>query len=186
MALRGRDDDGARRLRGTVIYRLLPEFRIQFHGVIGQQARLIDVGLLRKALRDRKHQPGRGNRHPDQVPKLDHANLFSLARIYHRLPNHWHHQISGMPRTQAIRVCRWNALNFCQSQIARKCPESLTSARATAASHRTRRPTCRRRRTNGLRTTTGAAPAAAVFAPDASMIAAPGLYLAAEYPIGPR
>src|SRR5450759_1926758 len=91
-----------------------------------------------------------------------------------------------MTRTQAIRVCRWNALNFCQSQIIRKCPESLTSARATAASHRTRWPPCRRRRAKGLRTTTGAAPAAAAFAPGASMIAAPGLDLAAEYPIGPR
>ena len=66
----------------------VPLVRIQFHGVIGQEPRLIDVGLLCKALRDRKHQPGRGNHHPDQVPKLDHANLFSLARIYHRLPNH--------------------------------------------------------------------------------------------------
>ena len=91
-----------------------------------------------------------------------------------------------MTRRQAIRVCRWNALNFCQLQIAKKCPESLTSARATAASHRTRRPPRRRRRAKGLRTTTGAAPAVAVFAPDASMIAAPGLDLAAEHPIGPR
>src|SRR5665647_2605724 len=91
-----------------------------------------------------------------------------------------------MTRRQAIRVCRWNALNFCQLQIAKKCPQSLTSARATAASHRKRWPPCRRRRAKGRRTTTGAAPAAAAFAPDASVIAAPGLYLAAEYPIGPR
>src|ERR1019366_9853016 len=91
-----------------------------------------------------------------------------------------------MTRRQAIRVCRWNALNCCQLQIAKKGPESLTSARATAASHRKRWPPCRRRRAKGRRTTTGAAPAAAVFARLASMIAAPGLDLAAEYPIGPR
>jgi hypothetical protein len=36
---------------------------------------------LRKAWRNRKHQAGRGDRHPDQVPKLDHAKLSSLARL---------------------------------------------------------------------------------------------------------
>src|SRR5229473_2407594 len=46
-------------------------------------------------------------------------------------------------------------------------------------------PPWRRRRARALRTTTGVAPAVAGFAPSASMVAAPGPDLAAEYPIGP-
>src|SRR5260370_40824621 len=52
VALRGRGDDGARRFRRTVVHRLLPEFRIQFHGIIGQTSRLVaDVRLPGMALR---------------------------------------------------------------------------------------------------------------------------------------
>src|ERR1700756_3628433 len=81
MALRGRDDDGAGRFGGAVEHHLLPVFGVQLYGIIRQQARLVaDIGLLRKALRGRKHQAGRRNRHPDQVPKLRHAWLSSLAR----------------------------------------------------------------------------------------------------------
>src|SRR6266404_3541231 len=51
MALRRRDDDGTGRLRGAVVHRLLPEFRIQFHGIIGQKPGLIaDIRLLRETL----------------------------------------------------------------------------------------------------------------------------------------
>src|SRR3954454_12813648 len=80
MALGGRDDNRARRLRGAVKHCRTPELRIQFHGIVGQKSRLIaDVRILRIALRDRKHQTGEDSRHPDQVPKLDHAKLSSLA-----------------------------------------------------------------------------------------------------------
>src|SRR3984957_3947795 len=91
MALRGRDDDGARRLGGAVIDRLLAEFRRQLHGVVGQKSGLIaHVRLLGKAVRGRKHQAGRDRHHPNQMAKLDHANLSSRVppSLYHRLPTH--------------------------------------------------------------------------------------------------
>ena len=53
MALGGLDDDGARRLIGAVEHGRLPEFRIQLHGIIGDQSWLVsDVRLsqLRLAL----------------------------------------------------------------------------------------------------------------------------------------
>src|SRR6476660_3225442 len=82
MALGGLDDDGSRRLIGAVEHRRLPEFRIQLHGIIGDQSWLVaDVRLsqLRLALRGRKHQSNSGNYHPDQAPKLSHP-IFSFWR----------------------------------------------------------------------------------------------------------
>src|ERR1700704_6244187 len=189
MALSGRDDDRAWRLRRAIEHRRTPEFRVQFHGVVRQKSRLVaDIRLLCGALRDRKHETGRGNNHPDQVPKFGHPRLSrsDAAECLRCLPNRWNHQISGMARWQAIRRSRWNAFNFRQLPMAWECPESLTSARAIASRNRIRGRRCRPRRAKVGQTTTGAAPAVAAFAPDASMIAAFGPYLAAEYPIGPR
>src|SRR3954451_16976121 len=76
MALRGRDDDRARRLRRAIEHRRTPEFRVQFHGVVRQKSRLVAaIRLLCVALRDRKDEAGRGNNHPDQVPKFGHPRL---------------------------------------------------------------------------------------------------------------
>src|ERR1700704_3842111 len=76
MALRGRDDDRARRLRRAIEHRRTLEFRVQFHGVVRQKSRLVaDIRLLCVALRDRKDEAGRGNNHPDQVPKFGHPRL---------------------------------------------------------------------------------------------------------------
>src|SRR5882724_1550220 len=75
MALRGLDDDGAGRLGGTIKHRGAPVFRVQLDRVVRQKSRLVtDIGFLSKALRDRKHQTGCGNYHPDQVPKFRHKN----------------------------------------------------------------------------------------------------------------
>src|ERR1700677_3536332 len=60
------------------------------------------------------------------------------------------------------------------------------SARSIAAARTTRWRPRRRRRARGLRTTTGAPPAVVFWAAEALMIAAPGSYLAAKHPIGPR
>src|SRR5207344_1053137 len=68
MALGGLDDYGARRLIGAVEHRRLPVFRIQLHGIVGDQSWLVaDVRLsqLRLALRGRKYQSNSGNYHPD-------------------------------------------------------------------------------------------------------------------------
>src|ERR1700704_3956378 len=64
--------------------------------------------------------------------------------------------------------------------------QGLTSGQSTASSQRLRCRRRRPRRAKGRQTTRGAAPAVAVLAAPASMIAAPGSHLAAEYPIGPR
>ena len=46
MALGGDDDDGARRFVGAIEHRRLPEFRIEFDGVVGDKSRLVaDIGL---------------------------------------------------------------------------------------------------------------------------------------------
>src|SRR4051794_38922366 len=70
-------------------------------------------------------------------------------------------------------------------QIETMVPESLTSARAIASSHRIRCRPCRPRRAKARQTTTGAGPTGAAFASPSSMIAALGSHLAAEHPIGP-
>src|SRR4051794_34153308 len=78
MALRSGYDDGARCLRGAVVHRLLPVFRIQFHGIVGQKSGLVaDVWLLREANRSRKRQAGSGNNGPGQVTKIEHAKPLS-------------------------------------------------------------------------------------------------------------
>src|SRR3954451_22971582 len=61
-----------------------------------------------------------------------------------------------------------------------------TAARSTALFHMRRWQPCRRRRATARRTITGAAAAARVFAPAASMVAALRLDLAAKHVIGPR
>src|SRR5664279_6292095 len=78
MPLRGRDDDGARRLVGAIEHGRFPVFRIQLHGVVGNQPRLVaDVGFLGEARRDRNQQPGGGEQGPDQGAKLRHSELSS-------------------------------------------------------------------------------------------------------------
>ena len=61
------------------------------HGVSAKElerakSRLIaDIGVLRKARRDRKHQSGGGNHHPDRVTKFRHRALHVGVQ-----PNHAH------------------------------------------------------------------------------------------------
>jgi hypothetical protein len=71
MTLGRDDDDGARRFVGAIEHRRLPELRIEFDGVVGDQPRLVaDVGLarLRLAVRSQKDQTACSDQHPDQVP----------------------------------------------------------------------------------------------------------------------
>src|SRR3979411_2383328 len=146
MALSGRDDDRARRLRREIEQRRAPEFRVQFHGVVRQKSRLVaDIRLLCGALRDRKDETGRGNSHPDQVPKFGHPRLppLGLCRVFTLFAKSLDHQISGTARWQAIRRSRWKALNFRQLPMAWECRESLTSARAIASRHRIQWRRCR-------------------------------------------
>src|SRR6185312_14098033 len=63
--------------------------------------------------------------------------------------------------------------------------ENLSSAPAKASNRKTRWPRCRRRPARARQTTAGAAPAAPVWVPAASMVAASVRDLAAENPIGP-
>src|SRR4051794_4908546 len=72
-------------------------------------------------------------------------------------------------------------------RVRRLCPPyGSTAARSTALFHMRRWRPCRRRRATARRTITGAAAAARVFAPAASMVAALRLDLAAKHVIGPR
>src|SRR5258707_13894621 len=140
-------------------------------------------------------------------PAAGHGSARPKASVQQRQsPSRSGAEISSsriLPPFDAARVCTWFANSLepsnCKGramasnpdiplecfQFSGATPGGLISPRATAEGHRPQWPRCRHSRARGLRTTTAAAPAAAVLAARASMIAALGSHLAAEYPIGP-
>jgi hypothetical protein len=90
MPFGGRDDEGAGRFGGTEVDDLLLPLRIEFEGIVGDQARLVAaVGLLGVGMGRGQDQADRSHKHPGQTTKIRHFKLSPTAKA----KTIWNHQI---------------------------------------------------------------------------------------------